>query len=166
MGLFSKKNKKKVPKKVDSSIPIMPNIPINTLDIPPAKEESISDNDIKKAIKIDLPEKKEFNTQQVNEDIKYIDEILDNDFNLNSNEIKDATINQNNSSFTEDPKKEIIPEIKKEAKILNQLSQNKFDSPSEKPKNFDEIVHINVENDELKPIDKIKPILTKFKQEN
>jgi len=135
MGLFSKKKKQKVPKKVDIPMPTdsnAPDIPKKPPEIPPFREEPVSDNDIKEAIKVDLPPKTEFNAQQVNEDIKYLDEILKNDLDLNSNEISNAMASQ-----------PVNPEI-----------QKKLDD-------HNEVININVGDEEIKPIEEIKPVFSR-----
>lgn len=160
MGLFSKKKKQKVPEKLNIPIPTdfsAPKLPTKPPEMPLFVEESVSDNKLKEAIKADLPPKTEFNAQQVNEDIKYIDEILDNDLDLNSNEIGNALTNQ---SSTEEPIIEPKQEIKKEE---TNLQTEVHPELKKKLAQHDEVIHINVKDDELKPIEDIRPT---FSREN
>jgi hypothetical protein len=159
MGLFSRKKKQKVKGNTEAPIATdlsIPKLPTNLPEIPAFEEKPISDNDLKEAIKVDLPPKTEFNAKQVNEDIKYLDEILNNDLDLNSKEIDDAL---ENKPIVEKPK---VEQKQKEEKEIN-FQAEIHPEIKKKLSQHNEVIHIDVENEELKPIKEIQPV---FSREN
>jgi hypothetical protein len=121
---------------VKEESPKIPDMPIKV------ESKEVKDYKLKEAIKAEIPKKTEFDAKKVNEDIKYLDEILDKNLNLNSDEIKDIVKPKKSKPIEVliAPEKEIT-KTKIKPEIRKSLEKH------------DEIINIDLgEEEEIKPV--------------
>jgi len=154
-------------------IPEIPNIPETK------KPESHSEDELKKVISAEMPKKTEYDATKVNKEREYLDEILDKDLNLDSQEVEMVI------QKVEKPK-EITPEIhdkihkhdeviyiehEQEPELIkpkNQIQKEQTYENNESAKNpvhNEKIVFLPEFEDEEQRLDqKTKEVIEKFKQ--
>ena len=171
---FNKQQNTDFAAELHPKVPEMPSIPKTN------KPESNSEDELKKAISAEMPKKTEYDATKVKKEREYLDEILDKDLNLNSQEVEMEI------QKVEKPK-EIKPEIhdkihkhdevihiehEQEPELIkpqNQIKKeqsNEFNKPIKKPAFHEEKIVIlpEFEDEEQRLDQKTKEVIEKFKQ--